>query len=82
MIKINLLEYQTHRNETTFRYYIENQDLFKEIGIELTTSNDYDYAMVGQASIIDKMSFSADGNSVDVGNLTQVDHYQGQGSQY
>ncbi len=36
----------------------------------------------GEASIIDKMSFSADGNSVDVGNLTQVDHYQGQGSQY
>ena len=54
MIKVNLLEYKIHRNETTFRYYIENQDLFKEIGIELTTSNDYDYAMVGQASIIDK----------------------------
>ena len=54
MIKINLLEYQIHRNETTFRYYIENQNLFKEIGIELTTSNDYDYAMVGQASIINK----------------------------
>ena len=36
----------------------------------------------GESSIIDKMSFSADGNSTDVGDLTQVDHYQGQGSQY
>ena len=54
MIKVNLLEYKIHRNETTFRYYIENQNLFKEVGIEFTTSNDYDYAMIGQASIIDK----------------------------
>ena len=36
----------------------------------------------GESNIIDKMSFSADGNSTDVGDLTQVDHYQGQGSQY
>ena len=54
MIKIKLLEYNLHRNETTFRYYLENQDLFREVGIDFTTSNDYDIAFVGQASIIDK----------------------------
>ena len=35
-----------------------------------------------KTNIIDKMSFSAEGNSVDVGDLTATDHYQGQGSQY
>ena len=30
------------------------QNIFREVGIEFTTSNDYDYAFVGQASIIDK----------------------------
>ena len=54
MIKIKLLEYNLHRNETTFRYYLENQDLFREVGIDFTTSDDYDIAFVGQASIIDK----------------------------
>ena len=55
MIKIKLLDYNIHRNETTFRYYVANQDLFKEVGIEFTTNSDsYDFAFVGQASIIDK----------------------------
>ena len=30
------------------------QNIFKDVGIEFTTSDDYDYAFVGQASIIDK----------------------------
>ena len=55
MIKIKLLEADIHRNETTFRYYRVNYNIFREVGIEFTTdSNDYDYAFVGQASIIDK----------------------------
>ena len=54
MIKIKPLEYDVHRNETTFRYYLENLDLFREVGIDFTTSDDYDFALVGQASIIDK----------------------------
>ena len=54
MIKIKLLEYNLHRNETTFRYYLENRNLFREVGIDFTTSDDYDIAFVGQASIIDK----------------------------
>ena len=54
MIKIKLLELDKHRNETTFRPFIMAQNLFKDVGIEFTESNDYDYAFVGQASIIDK----------------------------
>jgi len=54
VIKIIPLEYDVHRNETTFRYYLENLDLFREVGIDFTTSDDYDFALVGQASIIDK----------------------------
>ena len=54
MIKIKLYEHEIHRNETTFRPFISAQNIFKDIGISFTTSDDYDYAFVGQASIIDK----------------------------
>ena len=54
MIKIKLLEPHIHRNETTFRPFLFAQNVLREIGIEFTESNDYDYAWVGQASIIDK----------------------------
>ena len=54
MLKIKLLEHELHRNETTFRPFVMAQNIFKEAGIEFTTSDDYDYAFVGQASIIDK----------------------------
>ena len=54
MIKIKLYEHHLHRNETTFRPFIFAGDLFREVGIEFTNSDDYDYAFVGQASIIDK----------------------------
>tara|TARA_Y100000310_G_scaffold330269_1_gene401624 strand:+ start:402 stop:1472 length:1071 start_codon:yes stop_codon:yes gene_type:complete len=54
MIKIKLYESEIHRNETTFRPFLLAQNYFKEIGIEFTNSGDYDYAWIGQASIIDK----------------------------
>lgn len=54
MIKIKLCEHHIHRNETTFRPFVMAQNIFKEVGVEFTTSDDYDYAFVGQASIIDK----------------------------
>ena len=54
MIKIKLLESHIHRNETTFRPFIFAQNQLRDIGIEFTNSDDYDYAWVGQASIIDK----------------------------
>tara|TARA_B100000287_G_scaffold165740_2_gene156306 strand:- start:4161 stop:5207 length:1047 start_codon:yes stop_codon:yes gene_type:complete len=54
MIKIKILELDKHRNETTFRPFIFAQNELKDIGIEFTDSDDYDYVWVGQASIIDK----------------------------
>ena len=54
MIKIKLYEHEIHRNETTFRPFAMAQNIFRDVGIEFTNSDDYDYAFVGQASIIDK----------------------------
>ena len=54
MIKIKLLEKDIHRNETTFRPFVFAQHVLKEVGIEFTDGDSYDYAWVGQASIIDK----------------------------
>ena len=54
MIKIKLMELEKHRNETTFRPFIHAQNYLNEIGIEFTDGDSYDYAWVGQASIIDK----------------------------
>ena len=54
MIKIKLYEHEIHRNETTFRPFLMAQNIFRDVGIEFTASDDYDFAFVGQASIIDK----------------------------
>jgi hypothetical protein len=54
MIKIKLIDRQVHRNETTFRPFVFAQNYLKEIGIEFTDGDSYDYAWVAQASIIDK----------------------------
>tara|TARA_Y100000593_G_C4275224_1_gene319675 strand:- start:397 stop:1440 length:1044 start_codon:yes stop_codon:yes gene_type:complete len=54
MIKIKLIESHIHRNETTFRPFLFAANQLREIGIEFTTDDSYDYAWVGQASIIDK----------------------------
>ena len=53
-MKIKLYEHKVHRNETTFRPFLKAQDMFREVGIEFTSGDTYDYAFVGQASIIDK----------------------------
>ena len=47
-------ELEKHRNETTFRPFIFAKNYLRDVGIELTNSDDYDYAWVAQASIIDK----------------------------
>ena len=54
MIKIKLIETHIHRNKTTFRPFLFAQNQLKEIGIEFTDGDSYDYEWVGQASIIDK----------------------------
>jgi len=54
VIKIKLYELDKHRNECTFRPFVWAQQALKDVGIEFTTGNSYDYAWVAQASIIDK----------------------------
>ena len=54
MIKIKLYEHEIHRNETTFRPFVSAVNLFRDVGVEFTLGDTYDYAFVGQASIIDK----------------------------
>jgi hypothetical protein len=54
MIKIKLYESDIHRNECAFRPYIKVYENLKDVGIELTVGDSYDFAWVAQASIIDK----------------------------
>ena len=54
MIKVKLIEPDIHRNEIAYRPYIWAQHILQEVGIELTTGDSYDYALIGQASYIDK----------------------------
>ncbi len=55
MLKIKIAELFRHRNETTFRPYINARNLFRDIGIEfIFEGNDYDLTWVGQASYSDK----------------------------
>lgn len=54
MIKVKLLELDKHRNETTFRPYLQASHIFGEIGIEFTYGDTYDYAWIAQASYCSK----------------------------
>ena len=54
MIKIKLYELDKHRNECTFRPYLYAQNVLKEIGIEFTTGDSYDFAWIAQASFLNK----------------------------
>jgi hypothetical protein len=54
MIKIKLYELDRHRNECTFRPYLWAHNVLKEIGIEFTQGDSYDFAWVAQASFLNK----------------------------
>lgn len=55
IMKLALLDFDIHRNETTFRPYVFRQQEFTDHKIHLIDSKkDADYYLVGQASIIDK----------------------------
>jgi hypothetical protein len=54
MIKIKLYELDKHRNECTFRPFLYAQNSLRDIGIEFTTGNSYDYAWIAQASFTTK----------------------------
>lgn len=54
MIKIKLYELDKHRNECAFRPYLAAQHILREIGIEFTQGDSYDYAWIAQASFTNK----------------------------
>jgi len=54
MIKIKLYELDKHRNECAFRPYIAAQHVLRDIGIEFTQGDSYDYAWIAQASFLNK----------------------------
>jgi hypothetical protein len=54
MIKIKLYELDKHRNECAFRPYLWAHNVLKEIGIEFTQGDSYDFAWVAQASFLNK----------------------------
>ena len=54
MINVKIYELDKHRNETTFRPYIQRADYLRDVGINIVNHNDYDFAWIGQASIADK----------------------------
>jgi len=51
VIKIKLYELDKHRNETTFRPYLMAQDLFREVGIEFTQGDSYDFAWIAKQAL-------------------------------
>jgi hypothetical protein len=54
MIKIKLVEPEKHRNECAFRPFVFAKDALREIGVEFTLGDSYDYAWIAQGSLIDQ----------------------------
>lgn len=54
MIKIRLFQHWKHRNETTFRPYLQAAELFKEIGVQFVFDGPHDLTWVGPATFGDK----------------------------
>lgn len=57
MLKIKLLSAEIHRNECTYRPFIQHRDWFREAGIRfIVEGQDYDLTMVAQHSFCNKNS--------------------------
>ena len=54
MIKIKIKDPFMGKNRISFHGFYMMKELFRDYSIDITNSDDYDYALVGQASIIDK----------------------------
>lgn len=55
MLKIKVAQIEKHRNETTFRPYLNAKKLFRDIGISfIFEGNDFDLTWIGQASVSPK----------------------------
>lgn len=54
MIKVKLIEPEKHRNECTFRPFVFAVNSLRDIGLEFTSGDSYDYAWVAQDSIMSR----------------------------
>ena len=54
MVKIKIHNPKEDRNEPTFRVMLAVQHYFREIGIDFTSSNDYDFLFIGMNDFINK----------------------------
>ena len=54
MIKVKLIEPEKHRNECTFRPFVFAINSLRDIGLEFTTGDSYDYAWIAQDSIMSR----------------------------
>jgi hypothetical protein len=55
MLRVRIHDLHLHRNETTFRPYLQAAPIFREVGIEFVSDAlSYDFAWIGQASYLDK----------------------------
>ena len=78
MIKVQIHEPYKDRNEPTFRMMMACKDYFKQIGIEFTNSNDFDYLFIGMNDFINKklpLEQSIEWGSENVEKLSQGGDY-------
>lgn len=78
MIKVQIHEPFKDRNEPTFRMMMACKDYFKQIGIEFTNSNDFDYLFIGMNDFINKklpLEQSVEWGSENVEKLSQGGDY-------
>ena len=54
MVKIKIHNPKEDRNEPTFRVMLAVQHYFRQIGIDFTSSNDYDFLFIGMNDFINK----------------------------
>jgi|TARA_R100000030_G_scaffold93385_1_gene79483 hypothetical protein len=54
MIKVKIHNPKEDRNEPTFRVMLAMQPYFREVGIDFTTSNDYDFLFIGMNDFMNK----------------------------
>ena len=73
-MKIKILELDKHRNETTFRPYLQIQQEFANYNVFFTENdNDADVYFVGQASVIDKKKSFEESVELGVNFLSTLD---------
>ena len=78
MVKIKIHNPKEDRNEPTFRVMLAVQHYFREIGIDFTSSNDYDFLFIGMNDFINKkwsIEESIDWGRENVERLGEIGDY-------